>query len=298
MRKINVVTTCMPEVPDTVPEKNMERAVILLDSFQGLKPDLICLPENFMEISVPQPKDYSRLAEVCHSVLSEKAKMLDSYIVAGVHEIIDSKLYNVAWLFSRKGELAGRYIKHYPTDYEMERGVIPGNDVPVFETDFGKIGILICFDIDWPEIWTEMGSKGAELMVWISAYEGGYPLKAYAMANAYYVVSSVRGTCSRIIDKSGSVLTSSSRWVNWSSRIIDLDKTMFHIDHQFDKLLSIQKTLGNRVTVESFDEEGRFMLESNDPEWPVGRIIKEFQLETFKVYHNRTRAMQKTLAGL
>ena len=292
MRKCNVITICLPELYDTLPEKNLERSVALLDSFKTLKPDLICLPETFLEISVNVPRDFKQLADMCFPVLSGKARELNSYIVAGVHEIIDGKTYNSAWLINRGGNLAGRYIKYYPVDYELTRtNVVPGSEVPVFETDFGKLGILICFDIDFPRIWTEMGKKGAEIVAWISAYDGGYPLNAYAAINDYYVVSSVRAYHSRIIDKSGKELAISSRWANWAQRSIGLDKTLFHIDGQFPKLNNIQKQLGDKITLETFDEEGRFTIESNDPEWPVERVRNEFGLKTFAEFHEKIEVM-------
>jgi len=253
MRKCNVVTINLPEVWDTTPEQNMERAVKLLDNVHSLKPDLICLPETFLSISVNQETDKEKLAKMCRSVLGEKARQLNSYIVAGLHEIIDGRLCNVAWLFDRNGTIAGRYIKHHPVDYEMEKGVWAGADIPVFETDFGKLGILICFDIDWPEPWTELRNKGAELVAWISAYEGGYPLNAYAACNMYYIASSVRATASRIIDITGRDLETSSRWANWAYKQIGLDKTMFHIDGQAHKLPLLQQELGSRITLETYD---------------------------------------------
>jgi predicted amidohydrolase len=68
-------------------------------------------------------------------------------------------------------------------------GVIPGNELPVFETDFGPVGILICFDIGWHETWRALAEKGAKMVVWQSAYDGGFLLNAYAALNVYYVVS-------------------------------------------------------------------------------------------------------------
>ena len=296
MRKCNVITISMPEVPgDTTPEHNMERAVTLLDSFKSLKPDLVILPEVFQKISVNIPMDDAKLTEDCRIILGEKARMLNSYIVVGLHEHIGGKKCNVAWLLDRQGNLVGRYIKHRPTDYEMDqvkgKGVWAGNDIPVFKTDFGKLGILICFDIDWPHLWTEIGESGAELVAWISAYEGGYPLNAFAAVNMYYVVSSVREFQSKIIDITGKELETSSRWANWAYRRLGLDKTMFHIDNQFHKLIKIQAALGSKITLETYDEAGRFTIESNDPDWPMERIIREFELETFEAYHKRVEKL-------
>ena len=289
MRKCNLVTLCLPEVPgDTTPEHNMERAIKLLDAVKSLQPDLVVLPEVFQKISVNLPINDGDLTNACRTMLGEKARELNSYIVLGLHEIIDGKKCNVAWLLGRDGNLAGRYIKHRPTDYEMEKGVCAGTDIPVFETDFGRLGILICFDIDWSEPWQELADKGAEIVAWISAYDGGYPLNAYAAIHKYYVASSVRAFTSKIIDITGKELESSTRWANWAYKKISLDKTMFHIDSQFHKLAGMVAVLGNKIRLETYDAEGRFTIESNDPEWPVERIKKEFGLETFKEYHDRS----------
>ena len=50
----------------------------------------------------------------------------------------------------------------------------------VFDTEIGKLGLSICFDVNWPGIWREMRAEGAELICWISAYGGGLPLQALA----------------------------------------------------------------------------------------------------------------------
>ena len=292
MRKCNLVTLCLPEVPgDTTPEHNMERAVKLLDSVKSLKPDLVLLPEVFQKISVNIPMDDAELTEACRVTLGKKAKELNSYIIVGLHEHINGMKCNVAWLLDRNGNLAGRYIKYRPTDYEMENGAWAGTEIPVFETDFGKVGVLICFDIDWPEPWEELKAKGAELVAWISAYEGGYPLNAYAAIHKYYVASSVRAFRSKIIDITGRELETSTRWANWAYKQIDFDKTMFHIDSQFPKLPDLISKFGDKITLETYDEEGRFTIESNDPEWSIERIKREFELETFKEYHDRVEKM-------
>jgi len=297
MRKCSVVSLCMPEVPDTVPEANMERAEKWIDTAAALSPDLICLPEVFTQISVPFAVDRVKNAEMCRARLSHKAKTLGCYIIAGLIEPINGSLYNTAWLIDRQGHIAGRYVKFYPTDYEMNAGILPGTEIPVFQTDFGTVGILICFDIDWPGIWTEMARKGAEMVVWISAYDGGYPLAAYAAINRYYVVSSVRSHHSRIIDPAGKEIAVSSKWANMTHAVIGMDQTWFHVDRQYDILPLMIKDLGNRVTVTTYDEENRFTLSSNDPEWPMERIIRTYGLVTFDDYHARIEAMQIKARG-
>ena len=54
------------------------------------------------------------------------------------------------------------------------RNITPGAVAPtVMETDFGRMGLAICYDIGWPDLWTQLREQGAELVVWPSAYGGG-----------------------------------------------------------------------------------------------------------------------------
>lgn len=295
-RKAKVITTCFNEelIRGSSMEENLQRALNMLDAFSDLQPDLICFPEVFLISGNDDNNESSEeITQLAYNALSEEAQKFNSYIIASVHEWIDAKKYIVAWLFDRDGKLAGRYCKYYPTDGEIKgKGITPGHEIPVFETDFGKVGIAICFDIGYPAIWSTLSSKGAELVVWLAAYDGGFPLEAYAWLHAYYVVSSVRTNHSKIIDKTGKVLAATSKWAGWTSKTIDLDKQIFHIDNQYDKLLEIQGRLGSKVRIESFSEENIFTIESNDPEWTVERIEAEFKLESYKEYHMRSEKVQ------
>lgn len=294
-RKVNVITTCFHGESRKMvsPEQNLQMATEMLDAFGSLKPDLICLPEVFWETGVSQRPATDSMTEIVFDLLSEKARHLNSYIVAGAYDRIGPDKFNVAWLIDRSGRLAGRYAKYHPTIGEIrDFGIKPGKEIPVFETDFGVIGLAICYDIGWPSLWRTLGEKGAELVVWISAYDGGFPLQAYAWGNLYYVVSSVRTDHSRIIDKTGKILASSSKWTGWASKVLNLEKEVFHIDGQYDKLLKILQRFGRDVTIESFSEENIFTLESNSPDWPISKIIQEFGLEIFRAYHKRAEMIQ------
>jgi hypothetical protein len=106
------------------------------------------------------------------------------------------------------------------------------------------------------------------------------------------VISSVHTEHSRVIDITGQVLAATSRWHRITATTIDLEKELFHIDDQVEKLFRVQQELGHRVGVRALTEEHIFTLESNDPEWPVARIKTHFGLENFRDYHARAQGVQ------
>ena len=93
------------------------------------------------------------------------ARQLHSYVVAGLYEKEGVVLYNTAVLLGRDGKLVGKYRKTHLPREEWEAGITPGNDYPVFDTDFGKVGLMICWDVQFPEPCRAMGAKGADLVL-------------------------------------------------------------------------------------------------------------------------------------
>lgn len=280
-------------------EEMIDVTLAKLDSVQGYHPDLVCFPEIFLktggDIANPNWPDVSRRMV---EKLQARAKAMGSYIIASVYEpshAYEGLRFNCGLLIDRQGEIAGTYRKtHTVVEESTKTGVIPAIDAPVFDTDFGRVGILICFDIGWRDEWKAMADKGAELVVWLSAYDGGNLLNTYAAHNMYYVVSSVRTDHARIIDPLGHTLAMGSVWDGLAMDTINLDTTIFHIDRQYQKIDEIRAALGDKVTIKSYSEENVFTITPNDPaEWPLSRICETFGLVPYKAYHQEATALQE-----
>jgi predicted amidohydrolase len=104
----------------------------------------------------------------------------DLYIVAGLLEREGPAIYNVAVLISPDGKVIGKYRKVTLPRGEIEAGITPGRDYPVFETRFGKVGMMICYDGFFPEVARALAIQGAEVIVW--PVWGCNPLLASARA--------------------------------------------------------------------------------------------------------------------
>ena len=127
--------------------------------------------------------------------------------------------------------------------------------------------------------------------------DGGLRLRAYAWLNNYLVVSSVSGGRSRIINKLGDEVAASGLGVHVAHDTVDLEAEVFHYDQQFQQIRQMQTDFGKRVTIIGTRDDGVFMVESNDDAWPVARIKREYGLENWQEYHDRsTREAERVLA--
>ena len=137
--------------------------------------DLAVLPET----AITGEADGNALAHsvpfdgLVQEVFTRKAREHGCYIVVPTY-LLDSKekklCSNAAILVGRKGEVMGTYRKiHLVVSLErgtMEGGATPGDALPVFDCDFGKLGIQICYDMEFEDGWTELARRGAELIAW------------------------------------------------------------------------------------------------------------------------------------
>jgi predicted amidohydrolase len=278
------------------PAATFARGLELIDAAGAQRADLVCLPETFAAAGLPS----TRITEVAEPIdgpsfakLSERARANNVNLVAGAFLKRQGRIENVSVLFGRDGELIGSYAKRHPTEGEIEGGVTPGSLVGVFETDIGRIGLAICFDLNWRELWAAMKAEGADIVAWISAYEGGFPLQAYACLHDFVVVSAVQSYTGRIIDRSGRVLTATSRWGRLASATLDLDQRWFHTDGQAEKVLAVQKRYGDRLLVETRGEEHLFSISRLDPSLSLDDVVREFGLVELGNYLSRCTAAQE-----
>lgn len=89
------------------------------------------------------------------------------YIVADYAEREGDRYYNTAVVLDRKGDVLGKYRKTHLCGSEKRcYGVDAGDELPVFDLDFGRIGIAICMDMYFPEVFRVLTLKGAEMILW------------------------------------------------------------------------------------------------------------------------------------
>lgn len=122
--------------------------------------------------------------------LGRLAKEHGLYIVTSLNEREDHLIYNTAVLLSPEGRLVGKYRKMCLARGEYRKGIAPGEEFPVFDTDIGRIGMMICFDVHMPEVARGLSANGAEIIA--LPIMGGHPAlaRARAIENQIYLVTS------------------------------------------------------------------------------------------------------------
>ena len=149
------------------PKKNIARIESLL--LQAADADLIVIPELANSGYNFESKEQAiQLAESIDNspylnFLSEQAKKLNIYIVSGFHEIEKDLLYNTSVLVGPNG-LIGKYRKIHLFMNEFDFFEKGNLGLPVFDIGLCKIGILICFDWVFPEVWRILALKGADII--------------------------------------------------------------------------------------------------------------------------------------
>lgn len=209
-----------------------------LDYAGKLSPDVILLTElcPITNVSSKEYMPFNKIAEEvphgpCCSIFSKMAKKHKAYVIGGIAELKDGFLYNTAVIFDRNGEFLGKYVKTHLTFMEQLWGFVPGDEYPVFDLDFGRIGVTICYDEWFPEIYRIYGNKGAQAV--FLPVMGGKPIvwRTRAIDNGYYVITSSVNPPSMIIDSSGLIISEVARdGVAVANLNMDYRETNVYID--------------------------------------------------------------------
>lgn len=172
MAKIKVAAIQMPTVTDKM--QNVRTAGIYLEKIKDEKPDFVILPEMFC--CPYQTQNFPVYAEEeggpVWQQLSEYAKQYGIYLIGGSmpEKDTEGKVYNTSYVFDRQGKQIGKHRKVHLFDIDVKGGqtfkesdtLTAGDHDTVFDTEFGKMGVMLCFDIRFPELARMMVNDGAK----------------------------------------------------------------------------------------------------------------------------------------
>jgi predicted amidohydrolase len=192
--------------------ESVRRFLEVVDRSVTQKTDVILLPEGITVVGTG--KSFAQIAETIPGPatqrLGDMARRKNSYLVAGIYERDGNAIYNTAVLIDRAGAVVGKYRKVYLPREEIEGGLTPGSDYPVFRTDFGTVGIMICWDSQYADPARALALNGTELLL-MPIWGGNETLvKARAIENRVFVATSGYNYPTHILDPDGGQLAAAA----------------------------------------------------------------------------------------
>ncbi|MGI6457765.1 MAG: carbon-nitrogen hydrolase family protein [bacterium] len=225
-RPVSIATINFRPRNSSGPEENLKLFAQYINQAGEQGADIVCLPEGITVVGTQ--KSYIDVAEpvpgLSTKALGKMAREHEMYIVAGIYEQEGDVVYNTSILLNRQGELQGTYRKVALPREEIEGGITPGDSCPVFETDFGRIGMMICWDVHFPEPARQMGYQGAEIIL-MPIWGGNEKLfAARAIENQLYLVSSSYDARSGIWDREGEIIAEAKENGSVAVHTVDLNE--------------------------------------------------------------------------
>ena len=265
-------------------------------------PDLVVLPENCDILTGLKSADRAKWIRMrgtkVREALQAYAAKHGCYIVYSAHrERADGRFANSCTLIDRTGKIAGIYDKNFPMTTEMdspEFPIVPGTEAVVVDTDFGRLGFAICFDLNFPELMRAYAAKKPDVIVFASAFDGDFLQRAWARECQAYVISATVGAAlpGRVIDPAGGELRNENYYMPTFTAQVNTNFRVMHLDFNREKFPDVIRKYGRRVTIRNPGSVGTVTLVSNDPGLPVDRVMEEFSLEPLTDYMARARRVR------
>ena len=284
-REVWIASLSQVKLNASISSEMVDMVINCLNKVVIYKPDVVSLPEIFPFWGVK--KAYNAKERVVESEyalqkLSEFSKRNSCYSICPVYTSENGKIYNAAVIFDRNGIRIGEYRKAHLTEGEIANGLTPGPlSPPVFQTDFGVIGVQICFDMLWDDCWTSLREKGAEMVFFASVFPAGRMVNGKAWQHKYAVISSTCKSTAKICDITGEVVEQTGSWSpNIVCAPVNLEKAFLHLWPYVSRFDEIKQRFGRKVHISLFHEEEWAIIESLSPEVKVKDILIEYNLKT------------------
>ncbi len=269
--------------------------------YPGEELDLIILPEEVLTSGSPERSPTERALKIDGPEMERirnKAREHQTYIVVPLALVANDQrkvIFNSAALLDRTGETVGVYHKVHPVadgdSDTLEGGITPGGSFPVFNCDFGKLGIQICWDMSYEDGWLELAEKGAEIVALPTASPQTVRPASYALRGQYYVISSTPKRNASIFNPIGRI----SKQITDPGIMVyqfDLSYAVLHWSPSLDEGRSFTKKYSSQVDYVYYEDEDTGLFWSNDAAMPIRQMVEELGEVEMSQHIQRSKRIQ------
>jgi hypothetical protein len=264
------------------------------------RPDLIVVPEvcdRVGGLSREKCIEYYRVRkDQVRDYFAKVAAENRCYLVySAVREMEDGTWHNSSVLLDRQGQIVGIYNKNHVTIGEREgSGILYGREAPVFECDFGRVALAICFDLNFDELRQKYVKAKPDLIIFSSMYHGGLMQAYWAYSCRAHFVGAIHGLPCEIRNPMGEVIASNTNYFDYVVAEVNLDCRLAHLDYNWGRLRELKNKYGPRVKITDPGLLGSVLITSEDEKVAVDGVIAEFQIELLDDYMSRALTHRHT----
>lgn len=227
------------------------------------------------------------------TAMAALAKKHKTYLAVPIDRRDGDRRLNSVVLLDRSGNVACIYDKVFPywEEFDFHQPVSPGEEVHVYQADFGRVGFATCFDVNFPEVWRRLSDEGAEVVIWPSAYSAGVSLQAHAINHHYYIFTCSKTPDCIVYDITGErLLYEHAGGLNISRTTLDLDRGIYHQNFNLAKRDKLLKEHPQDIAQEkSMELEQWFVLKAKRPGVSARELARQYGLEELRHYIDRSR---------
>ena len=215
-------------------------------------------------------------------------------VIAGAaRTIVNGEPRQSILYYGHNGELLGMYHKMFPTPQAMAKGTVPGDGAGIVETPAGKLGGILCFDLNFDELRDGYIGLEPDILCFSSYYNGGAPVQAnWALRTHAFMVSALKDGCSEIYDPLGRLINSSTYYNRIAWARINIDRFVMHGGGNDAKFGDIRRKYKDEVLIDGDSLTAHAVLYSYSEERSALDIAREFELVGFEDYINSSRKLR------
>lgn len=197
--------------------------------------------------------------------------------------------YNSIAFLGRDGTVLGCYHKVNLTTYgEIPAGLTSGAGPVVVETDIGRLGGVVCFDLNFEEIRQQYRTARPDILCFASMYHGGFLQQLWAYECQAFFVSALPFMGGGILDPFGRPVALTDCYNTVAMARVNLDRAMVHLDLNWLKFPDIQRKYGDEVRIDIPPNLGPALIYSESDRRSAMDIVREFDLELLDEYFQRS----------
>ena len=263
-------------------------------------PDLIVMPE-VCDRPMDMPREdliayYEERGDKVFQYMQKIARENHCYIAhSAVRKAEDGFNRNSVQMIDRQGNLIGCYDKNYlcPPGENVYSNCICGENATIFECDFGRVGAILCFDLNFEEMRKKYKELKPDLMLFSSNFGGGLMKNFFAFDTRSYFVSSCAYDCpAEIINPLGETIRKTTNHYNYIVETLNLDYAIVHLDHNWEKIRAAREKYP-LLELSDVGFIGVVMLTYHGDDTTAKEIVKEFEMRFADEYLDWAREQRE-----